>query len=289
MSGRAIARWMGLMVVLSMGSGSGAIASEWTAGELLCAGRSQPLLVAHRGVSARFPENTLAAFGAAVADGAAMLELDVGLSRDGELVVLHDETLDRTTDGEGFLRDHDLEELRRLDAGSWFDPRFAREPLPTLAETLRRVGREIAINVEIKPEAVASQAAGGVEDEVVALVRAEGLLDRVVVSSFEPTAVARVKRAEPDLRAAVLFHHEMAFDPAVFVGLFGADGLHVNQRHLTPDMVASLHGAGLYVAAYTANEVEDLRRLVELGVDGIFTDDVARARKLLGWEDRGDE
>lgn len=280
---------MGLMVVAWMGSAGAAAASEWTAAELLCAGRSEPLLVAHRGVSARFPENTLSAFTAAVADGAAMLELDVGLSRDGELVVLHDETLGRTTNGDGFLRDHDLEAVRRLDAGSWFDPRFAGEPVPTLAETLKRVGGEIAVNVEIKPEAVASRAEGGIEDKVVALVRAAGLLDRVVVSSFEPTAVARVKRAEPGLRTAVLFHHEMEFDPAVFVALFGADGLHVNQRHLTPEMVASLHGAGLYVAAYTANEAADLRRLVELGVDGIFTDDVARARQLLGWEDRGDE
>jgi glycerophosphoryl diester phosphodiesterase len=280
---------MGLMAVVWIGSAVNAGASEWTAAELLCAGRNEPLLVAHRGVSARFPENTLSAFTAAVADGAAMLELDVGLSRDGELIVLHDETLDRTTDGEGLLRDHDLEALRRLDAGSWFDPRFAREPVPTLSEILARVGRDIAVNVEIKPEAVASRAEGGIEDKVVALIREAGLVDRVVVSSFEPTAVARVKRAEPDLRTAVLFHHEMEFDPAVFVALFRADGLHVNQRHLTSGMVASLHGAGLYVAAYTANEVEDLQRLVELGVDGIFTDDVARARTLLGWEDRGDE
>lgn len=271
--------WM--MVLGSLAVGTAAAAGE-SATRLLGAGRAEPLLVAHRGVSARCPENSMSAFLAAVRDGAAMLELDVGLSRDGALVVLHDDTLDRTTDGSGFLGAHDLAHLRTLDAGSWFDPGFAGEPLPTLDEVLDRVGTDIAINVEIKPEAVASTAEGGIEEKVVALVRDRGLVDRVVVSSFEPTAVGRVKRMEPELRTAVLFHHEIPFDPAALVGLFGADGLHMNQRHITPRIVAALHDAGLYVAAYTANEAADLRRLVELGVDGIFTDDVARSRDLLG-------
>ena len=269
------------MVVLGALGVQPARAAEDSSATLLCAGRAEPLLVAHRGVSARYPENTMAAFVAAVQDGAAMLELDVGLPGDGELVVLHDDTLDRTTDGSGYLQDHGLQQLRTLDAGTWFEPRFAGAPLPTLAEVFDRVGGDIAINVEIKPEAVSSTAAGGIEEKVVALVREKGLTDRVVVSSFEPTAVGRVKRAAPALRASVLFHHEIPFDPATLVALFGADGLHMNKAHATPEIVAALHAAGLYVAVYTANEAADLRRLVELGVDGIFTDDVARARQLL--------
>jgi glycerophosphoryl diester phosphodiesterase len=255
-------------------------------------GRGTPLLVAHRGVSARFPENTLSAFQAAVADGARMLELDVGLSADGVPVVLHDETLDRTTDGQGPLSAMPLARIAELDAGSWFAPVFAGEPVPTLARVLDELGGRIAINVEIKPEAVRSEPGGGIEEQVVALVQARSLEDRVVVSSFEPTAVGRVKRLDPGLPAALLYHHELPFDAVALLALYGADGLHVNKRHVTAELVATLHAAGCYLGAYTANTAPDLRRLTALGVDAIFTDDVAAARSLLaagsGEEEVGD-
>ena len=247
------------------------------------AGRPRPLLVAHRGVSARFPENTLVAFRAAVDEGSRMLELDVGLTADGVPVVLHDETLDRTTDGEGSLSFATLDQITPLDAGRWFDPAFAGEPVPTLARVLDELGGRIAINIEIKPEAVRSDPAGGIEEQVVALVRARSLEEAVVVSSFEPTAVGRVKRLAPEIRAALLYHHEMPFDPVALLRLYGADGLHVNQRHVTAEVVAALHAAGLYVGCYTANSKADLRRLTELGVDAIFTDDPVAARRALGW------
>lgn len=250
--------------------------------ELLRAGRAEPLLVAHRGVSARFPENTIAAFVAAVEDGAAMLELDVGLSADGEVVVLHDATLDRTTDGQGMLSEQTLALLKGLDAGAWFDPRFVGERLPTLAEVYDAVGQRIAINVEIKREAVRSTVEGGIEEKVIALTRERDLENRIVVSSFDPGAVARVKRLAPEVRAGVLYGHEVMFDPADLVSLFGADGLHMNKRHVTETIVRQLHERGFWVGAYTANEPEDLLRLKELGVDAIFTDDVAAARRTLG-------
>ena len=254
---------------------------------LLAADRSTPLLVAHRGLSARFPENTMAAFTAAADEGAAMLELDVGLSADGALVVLHDATLDRTTSGQGPLSQLPLDRLQRLDAGSWFDPRFAAERLPTLQQVFEALGDRIAINVEIKPEAVSSVVEGGIEEKVVALARHQGLQSRVVVSSFEPAAVARVKRLAPEIRGAVLYHHEMDFDPAQLAALFRADGLHVNKRHVTAEIVGKLHAAGLYVGVYTANEPEDLRRLVAMGVDAIFTDDVTASRQVLQTEEGG--
>ncbi len=249
--------------------------------QLLTPGRAEPLLVAHRGLSARFPENTLAAFRAAVAEGAEMLELDVGLSADGQVVVLHDRTLDRTTNGSGPLSALPLAEIAGLDAGSWFAPAFAGEPVPTLAQVFDAVGAAIAINVEIKPEAVRSRGEGGIEEQVVALVRERGLDSRVVISSFEPTAVGRVKRRAPAIRAGLLYHHEMPFDVAALLELYGADGLHANQHHLTAEIVERVHGVGGYLGAYTANTEGELRRLVELGVDAIFTDDVAAARAVL--------
>jgi len=250
--------------------------------ELTAPGRDAPLLVAHRGQSIRCPENTLAAFRAAVQDGAAMLELDVGVSADHEVVVLHDATLDRTTDGAGLLSDQPLAALRTLDAGAWFGPLFRGESLPTLREVFAELGQDIAINVEIKREAVQSGDGQGIEAAVVALVLEHGLLDRVVVSSFDPGALVRIKAQEPRLRTAVLYRHEVPFDAAALVSLFGADGLHLDRRHVTPDVVRSLHDAGYYVGAYTANDAQDLRRLAELGVDAVFTDDVVAAGRALG-------
>jgi len=252
---------------------------------MLTAGRDAPLLVAHRGVSARFPENTMAAFTAAADEGARMLELDVGLSADGALVVLHDATLDRTTSGQGLLSQIPLDRLQELDAGSWFDPRFAAERLPTLQQVFEALGERIAINVEIKPEAVSSSVEGGIEEKVVALARHHQLQSRVVVSSFEPAAVSRVKRLAPEIQAAVLYHHEIDFDPVQLAGLFRADGMHLNKRHVSAETVDALHAAGLYVGVYTANEPGDLRRLAAMGVDAIFTDDVTAARAALSTQE----
>jgi glycerophosphoryl diester phosphodiesterase len=274
------------------GAIGGEVPAETTMTSRIEPGRGSPLLVAHRGVSARFPENTLAAFHAAVADGALMLELDVGLSADGVPVVLHDETLNRTTDGRGPLSAMAWPQVAELDAGSWFGPAFAGEPVPTLARVLDELGGRIAINVEIKPEAVRSEPAGGIEEQVVALVRARALEDQVVISSFEPTAVGRIKRLFPELPAALLYHNELPQDAVALLALYEADGLHVNKRHVTAELVETLHAAGRYVGVYTANSARDLRRLGELGVDAIFTDDVAAARRLLstgsGEEEVGD-
>jgi glycerophosphoryl diester phosphodiesterase len=273
---------LALGVTMAISSTAGAAGPSAT--ELTAPGRSDPLLVAHRGESARFPENTVAAFLAAVHDGAAMLELDVGLSADGAVVVLHDATLDRTTDGQGLLSDRTLAELRPLDAGSWFDAGFAAERLPTLAEVFDLVGADIVVNVEIKPEAVRSSGDDGIEAKIVALAREHDLVDRIVVSSFDPGAIVRIERLEPRIRTGVLYRHEIPFDAAALVELYGADGLHMDRRHATPQIVRSLHAAGYYLGVYTANDPDELRRLAALGVDAIFTDDVVAARAALEGE-----
>ncbi len=270
-----------LVAVLAAAPAAPAAEEPPPVSELLAPGRAEPLLIAHRGLSARFPENTMAAFRAAADAGAEMLELDVGLSSDGQVVVLHDATLDRTTDGRGELSGQPWSALAALDAGAWFDPAFAGERLPLLSQVLDELGGRIAINVEIKPEAVHSALAGGIEEQVVAMVRQRGLQPRVTVSSFEPGAVARVHRLDPSIRTAVLYHTELELDPVALVTLFGADGLHCNRHHVTAAAVGALHERGLYVGVYTANEAGELRRLRDLGVDAIFTDDVTAAREAL--------
>ena len=115
-----------------------------------------PWIMAHRGYRARYPENTLVAFQAALDAGVQMIELDVALSRDRKLVVIHDATLERTTNGEGAVSDHTLAQLKQLDAGGWFHPRFAGEHLPELSEVLDLADGQVLINIEIKPHAYES-------------------------------------------------------------------------------------------------------------------------------------
>jgi len=273
-----------LISVLVVGAGLTGVASAeeaQTVSELLTPGRGEPLLIAHRGLSARYPENTMAAFRAAAEAGAEMLELDVGLSADGQVVVLHDVTLERTTTGSGELERHPWSTLKDLDAGSWFAPEFAGERLPLLAQVLDELGGRIAINIEIKPEASSGQAEGGIEQKVAALVAERGLQPRVVVSSFLPAAVARIKQADPAIRTAVLYHTELHYEAPRIVELYGADGLHLNHAHLTAETVQALHDKGFYVGVYTVNDAGELRRMAAMGVDGVFVDDVEAARAAL--------
>ncbi len=257
--------------------------------DLLRAGRDTPLLIAHRGVPARAPENTLASFRAAVEDGARMIELDVALSADGEVVVIHDDTVDRTTDGAGPVADLSWDRLASLDAGSWFDATFAGEPIPRLARVFDEVGRYVAINVEIKPEAFSDVGVGGIESKVVHLVRQWGLVDRVVVSSFEPRVLPRIKQLEPALMTALLVGGAVRGDPVALLERWHADGLNARADHVTPRLVERLHAAGRPLGVYTVDQPSALRRLERLGVDAVFTNDVAAARAALGDGDPGDE
>jgi glycerophosphoryl diester phosphodiesterase len=157
-----------------------------------------PLVIAHRGASGTCPENTLAAFRHAQALGADMIELDVQLARDGNVVVIHDWTLDRTTDGSGPVGARSLAELRALDAGAWFASAFGGERIPTLAEVLAEV--RIPVNVELKP-----LGDDGLEAAALAVVEMAGALPRVVFSSFELAALERLRARSRAASLAVLW------------------------------------------------------------------------------------
>jgi len=152
-----------------------------------------PALIAHRGFSARYPENTLAAFRAAAESGVGMIELDITLTRDRQMVVFHDDTLARTTNGRGNVRARTLGELKRLDAGSWFGPGFKGERIPTLDEVMMAMPPELAINIEIKPEACEFPApADAIERQLVRCLRDHDAMNRVLVSSFSSKVLERL-------------------------------------------------------------------------------------------------
>ena len=162
---------------------------------------SKPAIFAHRGSSAHAPENTLAAFELAIRHGADAIELDAKLSADGHVVVIHDQTVDRTTDGTGKVRELTLAQLSELDAGSYFDIAFRREPIPTLEQVFQAVGYGILINVELTNYASPTDP---LPEKVAGLVRKFGLEKRVLFSSFNPLALVRIRRILPEVPVGLL-------------------------------------------------------------------------------------
>ena len=225
----------------------------------------RPLVIAHRGASGSCPENTLAAFRRAAALGADMIELDAQLTRDGEVVVIHDLTLDRTTDGTGPVRELTLAEIRRRDAGAWFGSAFRGERVPTLTEVLAAV--PLAVNVELKP-----CGDDGLEARALAVVEVAGALGRVVFSSFEGSALERVRALSPAAALAVLWEHDPIPEALHRIERVAARALHLRKEAATSAVLAVLAAAGLTVRVWTVNAPAEFDRLATAGVEGIFTD-----------------
>ena len=247
-----------------------------------------PLVIGHRGYKARFPENTLVAFEAAWAAGAQMIELDVTLSRDRQPVVIHDDTLERTTNGRGPVGGLTLAELKTLDAGGWFHPRFAGERLPGLAEVLDRLGGRILINIEIKPSAFeAHQPPDAIERQVAALVQRKNVLDSVLVSSFQRRLLENIAGMGNPPALALISERAADRDTIEFCRRIGSFSWHPDYRTLDRRQVDRMHAEGIRVMPYTVNSPGDIQRVLKIGADGLFTDDPGLAERLIcGRQDR---
>lgn len=245
---------------------------------------TRPLVIAHRGHSIAYPEQTLAAFNAAVELGADMIEADVHLTRDGQLVLCHDDLVDRTTNGTGRVADHTFDELRALDAGSWFDERYADERVPSLDELYElAIDAGIALCLEIKgaTSALRTEAAHA----VAAAIAARDRLDRDVLASFDHAALAAAVAARPGLRIAPERLPERGpADAASVVAQAAALGAPIMQHHhadLDEETVARAHASGLELWAWTAVTKAEIARVLALGVDAVMTDDVAALRAAV--------
>ncbi|MBI1784808.1 hypothetical protein HYR69_06660 [Candidatus Sumerlaeota bacterium] len=225
----------------------------------------------------------MAAFARAIEAGADMIELDVSLSKDGAVVVIHDDTLDRTTNGAGPVAGQTLRELRRLDAGSWFGSRYAREKIPTLREVLRFTKGSILLNIEIKPEAVTERIKGGIAEKVIGLVRALKMDGEVIISSFDSRAIIQVDRIDPDIWKAILYDASHLRGKTIdeIFQTTRADALNLDRREVTGKIVKSCHQLGRPVSVYTVDDPREMERLIKLGVDAIFTNRPDEMIKLL--------
>lgn len=233
-------------------------------------------VLGHRGAKGHAPENTLASFEKAIELGATMVELDIHLSRDDELVVMHDAQVDRTTDGRGAIRDLRWEEIEQLDAGSWFGPEFAGARVPRLEDVFDAVADRILINVEVK---TADRPYPGIVERLAEVLETRNLADRVVISSFEASYLKSLRPRLPDVELALLYSKPRpnACDEAVEAGW---QSLHPHLSHVSKAFVDEAHAKGLAIRAWNPNEVERMRPLIADGVDGIGTDFPERLRAL---------
>ncbi len=242
----------------------------------------QPIIVAHRGSSAIAPENTLASFRQAIADGADAIELDVHLTKDGEVVVIHDSTLNRTTNGRGRVRDYTLVELKRLDAGSWFHKRFSSEKIPALAEVFEEIGDRVEINIEIKTDDYNERSVGMLE-KCIELINKYQAANFVLISSFNYMILQHVKKLQPEIATGILFnplrnlrlsiHHLMEKTNAkLFI---------CAKSYLKRSIVSNLHEKKIKVGTYTINDKAALIRVLKKSVDFIYSDNPVKISEII--------
>lgn len=238
----------------------------------MTARRGKPQVIAHRGASAYRPENTLAAYELAVAQRADMIEVDLHRTRDGEVVIVHDAELGRIG-GRGEVADVSLAEVRSLDAG-------AGHRVPTLEELLDGFGARIPLNLELKQST--RGAYEGLPGLAAAGVRRRGLLGRTLFSSFYDPVLAELRRDEPDARIALLLSRQAPQRWVERAHALSAEAVNPELPLVDRAFVERAHGEGLAVYVFTVDPLDEMRRLLEYGVDGLFTNVPDRMRELVG-------
>lgn len=239
-----------------------------------------PLIFAHRGFSGVYPENTMLAFRKAMEAGADAIELDVHLSKDGEVMIIHDEALKRTTGESGCVKDYTRAELEKMNAGRTRNDEFGFTPIPSFEEYLDFLkGTSLITNVEIKtfpyyyPE---------IEEKVLSLIDRYGLRERIIFSSFNWMSIERLRNLAPDIRRGLLIEGYRLYNMGSIISKNGHEFYHPD-FHLVDEMIIKeIHSHGIGVNVWTVNEEEDIRRCLSLGVDGIITNYPDRAIALRG-------
>ena len=239
----------------------------------------KPAIIGHRGASVDAPENTLAAFRLALEQGADGVELDAKLTADGHVVVIHDPTVDRTTSGEGKVRELTLAALQELDAGGWKGPQYAGEKVPTLGEVFEAVGHQMLINVELTNYANPGDA---LLEKVAELVKQHGVEKNVIFSSFLPNNISRIRKLLPEIPAGLLaLEGSSGMLSRSFIGRwFSPQMVHPYYTDADRAYIAREHRRGRQVNVWTVDEPDDIRRLVMDGADGIITDNPKLALQI---------
>ncbi len=239
-----------------------------------------PLIVAHRGASAHAPENTLSAFNLALAMGADGIELDVMLSKDDELIVIHDDTVDRTTNGSGRVSDFSYSTLKDLDAGKAFADQYVGERIPTLAEVFEALGGKLLINVELKNYASPND---DLTEKVINLILHYQLSESILLSSFNPLNLSRAYKQAPQIKRGLLTFPKAlgALLRGPIGRIFPYNALHPHFSDVTARLVDKLHSLNRQVNVWTVDDPQEIQRLYHLGVDMIICNDPQATRQII--------
>jgi len=239
----------------------------------------KPLIMGHRGFQTHYPENTLASFMAAVKAGVQYVELDVTLTRDGQVAVIHDDTVDRTTNGIGPVHRYTLDGLRKLDAGGWFHPRFSGEHIPALGEVLEKIAGKARVNIEIKSHMRTTGApVGEIEGAVVDLVRSKKMELQVLISSFDPAVLKSVRQLSTTIPLAYISKYSRHAETLAQCQALEVYSYHPNLEFLDRRQVNMMRQAGIYVFPYNINDENDICKAFDLGVDGLIAKNPILAR-----------
>lgn len=239
---------------------------------------NSPLIIAHRGASRQAPENTMSAFQRALELGAGGIELDVQMSADGYLVVIHDEAVDRTSNGKGLVKDKTLAELKSLDFGSWFSEEFRDEKIPELDEVLWLLsGWDGLLNIEIKNGPVFYP---GIEKAVTDALHKYRRTERTIISSFNHYSLVEIHKYDPDIKTAPLYMAGL-YKPWEYALSMGAAAIHPFFYNIVPEVVNGCRQNNIMINPFTVGEPEHIKAVAFAGVDGIITNAPDVALRIL--------
>lgn len=229
---------------------------------------------AHRGYSAKYPENTMIAFRSAIEFAIDGIELDVHMTKDGHLVVIHDEKVNRTTNGKGYVKDLTLAQIKELDAGSKFNPLFKGERIPLLEEVMELLApTNLKLNIELKSNVFPYL---GMDMEVVKLIEKYNMQSRTILSSFDHETLWRIAQVAPNLETAPLLSN-IIVEPWSYAKSIGANAIHISGYFMMRQAAIQAVKQGAKVRVYTINDAEHMALLAASHVAGFFTDEVEKA------------
>lgn len=231
-------------------------------------------VIAHRGWSGSYPENTLIGLHEAIKLGCHMIEFDVTLTKDRKPIIIHDKTLSRTTNGYGKVHKYMYKDLRKLDAGSWFHPKYAGTPLPSLDEILLiSKGSGIMINIEIKKDNWDETLQDdSIERQIIQAIDKYNLVDKIIISSFRWGYIERIHKLAPHIKTALLHYKSTAtLNPAKLKKKYGIVSFNPQEIELNKKFVIKCHDVGLKVLPFTINTYTEMEQYILMGVDGMFT------------------
>ena len=270
---------------LAAAVGTFACPASWSRAAQAPSIRTTPLIEAHRGYSALAPENTLASFQAAIEAGVDRIELDVYASKDGHAVVIHDGTVDRTTNGTGAVKEMTLSELKKLDAGSWKDSRFGKERIPAFSELLDLAKGRVMVDIDLKDaDAIVPMVQDLKERDMLfdAIVTGTSSEDIQKIRKVEPALVAFFERSDELKKLHEAGQKQEFIRAAIRLACeIQAPGFNFDHNTLSPEFVREAHLRGLYVMAWTVNEPQRMEELMDWGVDTIMTDRPVDVKKIV--------